>query len=98
MTADRFPRAGAPAARLVATLLLLLGCAMGPRTPAVRPVTAAATTGRIEDIVRRAVALDAARDPGADSLFAPDALVVANARVRLGAPRFAGVGSGGRVT
>jgi hypothetical protein len=34
----------------------------------------------------------------ADTLYAPDAVVVANARVRLAAPRLAGVGPSGQVT
>jgi hypothetical protein len=44
------------------------------------------------------VSLDDKGDRSADTLFAPDAVVVANARVRLAAPRLAGVGSGGQVT
>ena len=34
----------------------------------------------------------------ADTLYAPDVVVVANARVRLAAPRLAGVGPSGQVT
>ena len=57
--------------------------------------------------MRLALTLDAAGDRAADTLYAPDALVVGNARVRLAAPRFAGLtgahagagaGAGGRVT
>ena len=47
---------------------------------------------------RQAVLLDAKGDRAADTLYASEALVVANARVRLGTPRFAGVGLGGRAT
>jgi len=73
------------------------GCARrGPSRPA--PRTAVGTPDRIDAIVRQALALDAAADRAADTLYAPDALVVANARARLVAPRFAGVGYGGRVT
>ena len=49
-------------------------------------------------MAREAVRLDAAGDPKADTLYAGEAIVVGNARVRLGFPRFAGVGYGGRVT
>jgi hypothetical protein len=59
---------------------------------------ASGTTGQVEDIVRLALTLDAARDRAADSLYAPEAIVVANARVRLSPPRFAVMGSAGRVT
>ena len=52
----------------------------------------------MQAIARQALALDAAGDRAADTLYAPDALVVANARVRFAAPRFAGVGHGGRIT
>ena len=58
-------------------------------------------TGTPEDVqtlVRLALTLDAAADRVADSLYAPDAIVIANARARLAAPRFAGIGYGGRVT
>jgi len=60
--------------------------------------TAAGGPDRIDALVRQALALDAAGDRLADTLYGPEALVVANARVRLAAPRFAGVGSGGRIT
>ena len=54
----------------------------------------------VEAVVRLALALDAAGDARADTLYASDALVIGNARVRLTAPRFAGIVSGnrGRVT
>ncbi len=79
--------------------LVVAGCVThvqherGPEPPVVL-----GTPGRIEALVRLAVTLDAAGDRTADTLYAPEALVVANARVRLAAPRFAGVGYGGRVT
>ena len=49
-------------------------------------------------MARQALLLDAKGDRAADTLYAPEALVVANARVRLATPRFAGIGYGGRVT
>lgn len=48
--------------------------------------------------MRQAIQLDAAADRAADTLYGPGSLVVANARVRLAAPRFAGIGLGGKVT
>ena len=61
-------------------------------------VAALGTPELIQEIVREALVLDAAGDRAADTLYAPEVLVVANARTRFAAPRFAGVGYGGRVT
>ncbi len=88
-----------PFRRTLLGLVLVAGCVTPKqRLPATPPVTAQGTPDQIEAIVRRALALDAAGDRAADTLYAPEALVVANARVRLAAPRFAGVGYGGKVT
>ena len=76
----------------------LIGGACVARAVTPRGTEAAATPDAIETMARLAVGLDAKRDPNADSLYAPDAVVVANARVRLAAPRLAGVGAGGQVT
>lgn len=78
--------------------LALLG-ACGPR-PARRElgIAVAGTTVDVEALVRAAFTLDAAADRAADTLYAPEAVVVANARQRFAAPRFAGVSYGGRVT
>jgi SnoaL-like protein len=55
--------------------------------------------GGAETVARLALTLDASGDAKADTLYAPDALVVENARVRLGAPRFAAIANqAGRVT
>jgi len=70
---------------------------VGAPPPNTQPV-AAGLPDQMQAIARQALALDAAADRAADTLYAPDALVVANARVRLAAPRFAGVGYGGRIT
>lgn len=89
-----------PAARSLAAVVLLLAaaCTRTQQRPRVTPQAAAlGTTGQIEDLVRQALTLDAAGNRAADTLY-HDALVVANGRVRLGAPRFAGVGFGGRIT
>jgi hypothetical protein len=63
-----------------------------PSSPAV------GTSEEVRALVRRALTLDAAADRAADSLYAPDAVVIANARARLAAPRFAGISYGGQVT
>ncbi|HEX4574699.1 MAG TPA: nuclear transport factor 2 family protein [Gemmatimonadales bacterium] len=79
--------------------VLLAGCVT--RSHRLTPPNTATALGpptAIQDLARQALLLDAAGDRAADTLYAPTALVVANARVRLGSPRFAGVGSGGRVT
>jgi ketosteroid isomerase-like protein len=67
------------------------------RTSSVRPgeVAAVGTPEEIQALVRLALTLDAAGDRKADTLYTPDALVVGNARVRLAAPRFAGISPGG---
>ncbi len=79
--------------------LLLAGCVTHTqRVPRAQPRAALGTPDRIEAMVHEALTLDAAGDRSADTLYAPEALVVANARVRFAAPRFAGVGYGGRVT
>ncbi|HVH69343.1 MAG TPA: nuclear transport factor 2 family protein [Gemmatimonadales bacterium] len=79
---------------------LVAGCMTRTRrlTPTGRAVTAQGTPEVVQEMTRQALILDAAGVRAADTLYAPDALVVANARVRLTAPRFAGVGYGGRIT
>ncbi|HEV8509760.1 MAG TPA: nuclear transport factor 2 family protein [Gemmatimonadales bacterium] len=92
-------------ARRVAIVLLaaaVAACVSRTTTPRQTATTpggvASGTTDEVQALVRLALTLDAAGDRRADSLYASDALVVGNARVRLAAPRFAGIGSGGRVT
>lgn len=68
------------------------------RAPGLTAVDALGTPDLIQTIARRALTLDAAGDRAADTLYAPEALVVANARVRFAAPRYAGIGYGGSVT
>lgn len=81
----------------LALALLLAGC--GPRMRTVEPgLAGAGTSADIDALVRGALLADAAGDATADTLYTPDALVIVNARVRLSAPRLAGVGSGGRIT
>src|SRR2546427_8485131 len=90
------------AARRAATLAIavLAACVTHTRrvgVPGAQPV-AAGLPDQMQAIARQALTLDAAGDRAADTLYAPDALVVANARARFAAPRFAGVGYGGRIT
>lgn len=84
---------------LLVAAVLAAGCVTRTRrlTPA-GGATALATPDLVEGMARQALLLDAAAARAADTLYAPEALVIANARVRLAAPRFAGVGYGGRVT
>src|SRR3989442_1194003 len=70
---------------------------VGAPPPNTQPV-AAGLPDQMQAIARQALALDAAADRAADTLYAPGAPVVANAGGRLAAPRFAGVGDGGPIT
>jgi ketosteroid isomerase-like protein len=93
-----------PSRTAVAALALLGACTSRAIIP--RGTEAAPTPNEILALARLAVSLDATGDRGADTLYTPDAVVVANARVRVAAPpgppgppaRLAGVGNGGRVT
>ena len=83
--------------RTVLMVLVMTACAS--RTTTLRPsVAAVGTPDEIQALVRLALALDASGERSADTLYATDALVVGNARVRLASPRFAGISPGGRVT
>jgi ketosteroid isomerase-like protein len=64
-----------------------------PRTGQV--TASGAGTDDAQNVVRAALTLDAAGDRKADSLYTQDAVVVGNARIRLAAPRFAGIGGAG---
>ena len=91
-------RASARRALLFATAL---GTACVTRTRRLAPSGTAAALGTpdvVQEMARQALLLDARADRAADTLYAPEALVVANARVRLATPRFAGIGYGGRGT
>jgi len=95
---------GSIAARRLATgAALVLGCAAACVSGTVRPreVTAVGGSGtdEVQAVVQLALTLDAAGDSHADTLYASDAVVVGNARIRQAAPRFAGITTGaGRVT
>jgi len=81
---------------LIGALALVAACAS--RTVLPRATDVAATPGEVQVLTRLAVSLDAAGNRAADTLYAPDAVVIANARARLAAPRLAGISSDGGVT
>lgn len=85
-------RAAALAAAALAAACVTHRTVLTPRA------TMRGTPQIVEAIVRAALQLDATLDRAADTLYASDAVVVANAQVRLSAPRFAGVTYGGRVS
>jgi len=83
----------------IAVLCVLASCTT--RTIRPREVTAVGGSGadEVRALVQLALTLDAAGDRHADTLYTSDAVVVGNARIRLAAPRFAGITIGaGRVT
>jgi len=83
----------------IAVLCVLGACTT--RTIRPREVTAVGGSGadEVRALVQLALTLDAAGDRHADTLYTSDAVVVGNARIRLAAPRFAGITIGaGRVT
>jgi hypothetical protein len=84
---------------LVALATILAACAARTIRPRQITVTGGGTE-EVQALVRLALTLDAAGDRRADTLYTSDALVVGNARVRLAAPRFAGItgATAGRVT
>lgn len=91
------------AARPLAALLLAAAaaaCTTRTVSPSHEVTAVGSGASDVQNVVRLALTLDAAGDRQADTLYASDAVVVGNARVRLASPRFAGIasGGGGRVT
>jgi|SRR6266705_2390958 len=84
---------------ILATIATVAACASRTvRLPPLPPREVAAVGGgadEVQALVRLALTLDAAGDRRADTLYTADAVVVGNARIRLGAPRFAGISNGG---
>lgn len=81
--------------------MTLLSACVSRRVPPRETAAAFGAPDDVQGLVRLALTLDAAGDRSADTLYAPDAQVIGNARIRLAAPRFAGVttgGTAGRVT
>jgi ketosteroid isomerase-like protein len=80
-------------------LLLLMGCGRAgpatPPTPAV-PDQASGAADRLTELATATLAGDVLADQS-DTLFLPEADVIADGRRRTSAPRFAGVESGGQV-
>src|SRR5947207_13969291 len=86
-------------ARRVLLLVATLGAACVTRSRRLAPSGATAAVGTpdmVQEMARQAVPLDAQGARAADTLDAPDALLAANARLRVGTPRFAGVRVGRR--
>ena len=79
----------------LSSALLLLGCGAAPipRTSAAPPSD---DTDALEALAAFALEADA-RMERTDSLFVPDAEIIAAGRRRSGAPRFAGIEAGGQV-
>lgn len=85
--------AGSPA---VLSLLLACGSAAPPTRP-VAPLPAGAPVADVlTELATAALAADARLDP-VDSLFGPDAEVIADGHRRTAPPRFAGIEAGGQV-
>src|SRR2546429_9639420 len=85
-------------ARRALLLVTALGTACVTRTRRLAPSGTTAAVGTpevVQEMARQALLLDAKGGRAADTLYAPEALVGANARVRLATPRFAGIGYGG---
>src|ERR1043166_8880899 len=81
----------------IAMTAVAMACVTRTQTMTPHEVTAVGTSGgtdEVQALVQLALVLDAAGDAKADTLYAPDALVIGNARVRTAAPRFAGIIAG----
>ncbi len=78
-----------------AALALMAACG-GSRPANVPEQISAAPDDRLSEIVSEVLQADA-REESADSLYASDALVVADGEVRYGPPRYAGVAGRGTV-
>ena len=86
-----------PREKAFGTLLVVAACAGTSARPARTPtLTPTQIEAPVTDIIEAAFAADCLLAE-ADSLWAPDAVVVADGRLRFAAPRFAGVGPGGAV-
>ena len=79
----------------LSSALLLLGCGAAP-IPRPSATLPSDDTDALEALASYALEADA-RMEEADSLFVPDAEIIAAGRRRSGAPRFAGIEAGGQV-
>jgi ketosteroid isomerase-like protein len=81
--------------RRAGILALLLGCG-GPKTASLPPDVTVVPDDRLSEVVAEVLQADARQDP-LDSIYTPDALIVADGEVRYGTPRYAGIGGRGSV-
>ena len=81
--------------RITLAAILLAACG-GPPAVIVPPETSMAPDDRLSEVVSDVLQADARLDP-LDSLYAADALVIADGEVRHGPPRFAGIDGRGSV-
>jgi len=79
--------------RLCFPLLLALACGGGSGTAVPMPI---ASDDRLSEIIAAALDSDA-RAESADTLYASDAVIVADGENRFAPPRYASIGSGGAV-
>jgi ketosteroid isomerase-like protein len=82
--------------RLLPAVAILAACGGGSPSVAVPPQISVAPDDRLSEVVSDVLQADARMDP-LDSLYAADALVIANGEVRYGTPRYAGIGGPGSV-
>ena len=75
---------------------IFLAACGGQPTVAIPPSTTVAPDDRLSEVVSEVLQADARLEP-LDSLYSPDALVIADGEVRFGPPRFAGIGGLGSV-
>ena len=68
----------------------------GQPTVAIPPSTAVAPDDRLSEVVSEVLQADARLEP-LDTVYASDALVIADGEVRYGPPRYAGIGGRGSV-
>jgi ketosteroid isomerase-like protein len=81
--------------RRVGILALLLGCA-GPKAASLPPDVTVVPDDRLSEVVAEVLQADARQDP-LDSMYTPDALIIADGEVRYGVPRYAGIAGPGSV-
>ena len=100
MAASTLPELGAappfPLRRHCLGALLLAAACSTTQTSRTAVFSPGAVEEPVTAVLTAALASDSRSEP-ADSLWDPDAIVIANGRPRFGPPRFAGIGTGGEV-
>jgi hypothetical protein len=71
--------------RAIVLMMLATACVSRTTTPVESAAITQGSPDEVQALVRLALTLDAAGDGRADTLYASDAVVVGNARLRLGA-------------